>query len=252
MELSGKTALVTGAAKRIGRRIALRLAENGVNVCFSYRHSRDESRRTLEELRSLGVRTCAIQADLTDIDQCDRLLLELGKTTGAIDILVNNASDFMRTPLEDLDRDQSLFLDTFKTLFKIHVRAPFYLSLRLGLRMKEQGWGRIINITDRAVARAQAYRNHSLYLASKYALFGVTQTLAVELAPEVLVNSVAPGFVIAPPHYSEAKTDRLLQKIPLQREAGSGEIAGDVLHLILAEFKTGSWIVSDGGEGVIS
>lgn len=247
--LTGKTALVTGAARRVGREIALRLAESGADLLFNYRSSREEAEETQRDLRNLGVRALAVQADLTSLSDCDGLL-RAAVEFGEPDILVNNASDFLSTPLGLLSGDRDVFEEIFSNLCRVHMQAPLYLGIQLGLKMKQRGWGRIVNITDRTVARSQAYRNHCLYLATKYGLHGVTQALAAELAPEVGVNSVAPGFVLAPSEYSSEKVERLKRKNPLQKSAGAREIANDVHFLIAAEFKTGACIVSDGGEGL--
>ncbi len=248
--LRGKTALVTGGAKRVGRAICLRLAEEGIDVVFSFRRSADEAERTLADLQARGIEARAVQADITDLPDCDRLMEEARGISGRVDILVNNASEFPRTPLEDLERDREGFDRGFQAQANIHIRAPLYLGLKLGLQMKRNGWGRIVNLLDRVVVRGQAYGGWILYLATKYGLYGVNQTLARELAPEVSVNGVAPGLVIPPEDFSPEETGKLLGKIPLRREVGPEEIAEDVLHLVRSGAKTGSVILSDGGSGL--
>jgi len=248
-DLSGRTALVTGAAKRIGRAIALALAGKGANVVFNYRRSASEAESTKTELEALGVRVLTLQADLTDLDACERIVEKAWDTFGSVDILVNNASDFPRTPLSELAGNRAQFEKLFQQQVDIHMRAPLYLGIRLGLKMKENGWGRIVNITDRVTVRSQAYSNWALYLVTKYGLHGITQTLAEELRPEVTVNSVAPGLVVPPAEFSEAAVARLRERIPLHREVQPEEIAADVLHLVLSEGKTGSAVLTDGGAG---
>ncbi len=240
--------MVTGGARRIGREIALALAEAGVDVAISYRRSPADE--TLATLQSLGVRAAAEPADLLVLDDCDRLIEKITASLGPIDILVNNASEFQSASLAALSSSRSQFEEMFARMTGIHIRAPLYLSLRLGLGMKKRGWGRIVNVTDRAVARSQSYPNHSLYLASKYGLHGATQCLALELAPEVTVNSIAPGFVLPPAGYDANKVKRLQSRNPLGRQAGLQEIAKDVLFLLRSEFKTGCAILSDGGESL--
>ena len=249
-DLGGKKALVTGAAKRIGREISLALAQQGVDVALHFHGSEREARKTEEDLRAKEVRAVAFKADLTDLDACDLLMDRVTSEFGKVDILVNNASDFPQTRLEDLDQDRARFALQFDTLARLHMRAPLYLGMRLGLRMKQNGWGRIVNITDRVTSRGQAYPHWILYLATKYGLYGLTQALAVELSPEVTVNSIAPGLVIPPSEMDSQEVQRLRDHIPLKKEAEPEEIAADVLHLIRSDAKTGSVVVTDGGSSV--
>ncbi len=248
-DLSGRNALVTGGAKRIGRAIGLALAARGVNVVFNFRKSGREADETRELIEALGVRAVPIQADLTDIEACDRLINESLAALGSVDILVNNASDFPKTPLTELASDRAAFLHLFSQQVGIHMRAPLYLGIQLGLRMKENGWGRIVNITDRVTVRSQAYANWILYLVTKYGLFGISQTLAEELRPEVTVNSIAPGLVVPPPEFTEEAVSKLRDKVPLKRQVTPEEIAADVVHLVMSEAKTGAVILTDGGAG---
>ena len=247
VSLRGKTALVTGAARRIGRVIVLALAQEGVNVVFNHRTSATEAEKTEKDLQATGVKALALQADLTDLDACDVLLKKTAEAFGQVDILINNASDFPRSALKDLRRNREKFSQQLDYLVRLHMRAPLYLSMQLGLQMKENGWGRIVNITDRVTVKGQAYRNWILYLATKYGLYGVTQALAEELAPEVLVNSIAPGLVLPPTEISRQQRERLLQRIPLKREVDAQEIAMDVLHLVRSNSKTGAVILTNGG-----
>jgi pteridine reductase len=249
-DLRGRTALVTGAAKRIGRAIALRLAREGVHIAFSYLRSAAEAEEARREIEALGVRCAAVRADLGDLDACDRLIERAAELAGGVDILVNNASDFPRTPLEELAGDRAAFADRFRALADLHLRAPLYLGMQLGLAMRRRGEGSIVNILDRVVVRGQAYAGWALYLTTKYGWLGVNQVLAVELAPEVTVNAVAPGLVIPPEDLPGEEVSRLVARIPLRREMGVEEIAEDVLHLVRSEGKTGSTILSDGGTGL--
>ncbi len=249
-DLRGKKALVTGAARRIGREIGLELARQGVDVALSFHSSEEEARKTEEDLRAEGVSAAAFKADLTDLDACDALIGSVVSEFGQVDILVNNASDFSQTRLQDLDQDRTRFSLQFDMMARLHMRAPLYLGMRLGLPMKKSGWGRIINITDRVTAKGQAYRNWVLYLTTKYGLYGLTQALALELSPEVTVNSIAPGLVIPPESMDPEAVERLRSHIPLKKEAGPQEIASDVLHLIRSNAKTGTVVLTDGGIGV--
>jgi pteridine reductase len=248
--LQGKTALVTGGPKRIGKAICLSLAGEGASIVFTYRKSVLEAQETARELQDRKVGVLAVQAELTDLAACDELIAKAVNAFGQVDILVNNASDFPKTPLAELSRDRDLLERQSEYLYRLHMLSPLYLGMQLGLRMKQQGWGRIINLTDRVTAKGQAYRNWSLYLISKYGLYGITQVLAEELRPEVTVNSVAPGLVIPPPDFTPEQIRALCEKIPLRRQVSAEEIAADVLHFVYSDAKTGSVILSDGGAGM--
>jgi len=249
--LEGRKALVTGAAKRVGRAICLALGDQGVDILIAYRRSAKDAEATSQALRSKGVRALALQADLAESSGCRRLVSDAEREFGCIDILVNNASDFGRTPIRELVQDVEEFQNRFDYFAHLHMAAPLYLGIRLGLRMKERGWGRIVNLTDRVTVRGQAYPDWALYLATKYGLYGTTQILARELAPEVTVNSVAPGLVVPPPDFDSEEVERIRRRIPLQRQSSAEEIAADVLHLIRSASKTGSAILTDGGVGLI-
>ncbi len=249
--LEGRKALVTGAAKRVGRAICLALADQGVDTLITYRRSAKDAEATSQELQSKGVRALAVQADLAEVGDCGRLVADAEREFGAIDILVNNASDFAKTPIRELVQEEEEFQNRFDYFAHLHMAAPLYLGIRLGLGMKERGWGRIVNITDRVTVRGQAYPDWAFYLATKYGLYGTTQVLARELAPEVTVNSVGPGLVIPPPDFDPEEVERIRRRIPLQRQSSPEEIAADVLHLIRSTSKTGSAILTDGGVGLI-
>ena len=252
MNIGGKTALVTGSAKRIGRIIALALAREGVNIVLTYRTSQEAAAQTEGELREGGVETMRVQVDLSDITACDDLIGKATARFGKVDILVNSASDFERTDLEEWSKDVDRFRGKFDYLARLHIGSPLYLGMRLGLLMKKNGWGRIVNITDRVTVKGQAYRNWGLYLATKYGLHGVTQALAVELSPEVTVNSVAPGLALPPEQFSEQQLEAMRKRIPLRKEAGPDEIAADVLYLIQSDSKTGTVILTDGGASLLT
>jgi pteridine reductase len=249
-DLKGKTALVTGGARRVGKAISLRLAAEGVNIAFSYLRSAAEAEETRREIESRGVVAMALRADLVDLEACDSMIREAEGISGSVDILVNNASEFPRTALRDMARDREGFQRSFQRLAEIHMRAPLYLGMKLGLEMKKNGWGRIVNMTDRVIARGQAYSGWMLYLVTKYGLYGVNQVLAQELAPEVTVNAIAPGLVVPPPDFSGEESADIIRKIPVGHMVGTAEIAEDVLFLVRSDSKTGAILLTDGGSGL--
>ncbi|HWP46132.1 MAG TPA: SDR family oxidoreductase [Candidatus Limnocylindrales bacterium] len=248
--LKGKVALVTGGARRIGRQIALRLAEEGIDVVVNYRRSREEALETVRAITERGARGLALQADLVKLADCDSLIQKAVAEFGQIDILVNNASEFPKTPFEGLFLNREFYEGIFDQLVAIHMRAPFYLAGKIGMDMKQRGWGRIINITDRCTIKGTAYKDYGPYLITKYGLYGITQVLAEELAPEVLVNAVAPALVIAPEDFSPEEIQQIREKLPLKQEVTPEEIAEEVVHLVKSKGKTGSTILIDAGAGV--
>lgn len=251
-EIRGRTALITGGAKRVGRAVALRLADEGIHVVFTYRTSAADARETKQMLLQKGVRALALPADLTKMEDCRKTVEQALGEFQTVDILINNASQFARMELDALDRDESEFEQQFEYYARLHMRAPFYLGMRLGLRMKRNGWGRIINLTDRVTLKGQAYTDWSLYLITKYGLYGASQVLAVELAPEVTVNSIAPGLVIPSPEFTSEDVEELRRQAPLKSGASAETIAEDVLFLIQSESKTGAVILTDGGASLVT
>lgn len=249
--LGGKTALVTGGSRRVGREIVLALAREGMRVVFSFRSRQEDARETERLARNEGSEVQGLPAELTSLSECAEMIRMAEEAAGPVDVLVNNASEFTGTRVDGTPDPVNLE-QVFDRMSRVHILAPLFLSLSLGTRMKKRGWGRIVNITDRVVARHSAYPNHSIYLATKYGLFGLTQGLALDLAPEVLVNSVAPGLVIPPDSYEAGEVEDMIERIPLRRMAGAREIARDVVLLLESEFKTGTVIISDGGEGLCS
>ncbi len=246
-DISGKTALVTGASRRIGREIALALAAVGVNVAVHYNTNEAGAAHTVEDVTALGVSALSFQANLIAFDECDRLVREVEEGLGSVDILVNNASLFDSSRLDGLAGDPAEFQNQLDQMVGIHMRAPLRLGAVLGQRMKARGWGRIINITDRLTVNAQAHPNRAMYVATKYGLHGVSQALAGELAPEVTVNCVAPGFTLAPPGLSDEQIEKIVDRMPLKHSIDPKEIASDVVHLVKSTGKTGSTILTDGG-----
>jgi NAD(P)-dependent dehydrogenase (short-subunit alcohol dehydrogenase family) len=248
--LKGKVALVTGGVRRIGRIIALKLAEEGMDIVINYRKSQEEALETVRAINERGVRSVALQADITRLADCDALIERSTSEFGKIDVLVNNASDFPRTPFVELFSNRDSYERLFDQLVSVHMKGPFYLAGKIGREMKQRGWGRIINITDRCTIKGTAYKDYGPYLVTKYGLYGITQVLAEELAPEVSVNAIAPALVIAPEDYSPEEIRQIREKLPLQREVTPEEIAEDVVHLIKSKGKTGSTILIDAGAGV--
>ena len=242
MKLQDSVALVTGGARRVGQAIALELARAGCDVIVHCYSSRDEAEATASQIAALGRKCWVVAADLAKSDAVSVLNAGLASVP-PVDVLVNSASVFWRTPLEGLTEDQ------FDATLAINLRAPFFLARHFGLAMKSRGRGRIINVADAAVRRP--YRNYAAYLISKSALVAATEVLALELAPVVQVNTVAPGTVLMPEDADADLEALIIRKTPLKRTGDPSDVAAMVRHLAEAgDFMTGGYYAVDGGSGI--
>jgi len=244
MQLAGKRALVTGAAVRVGRAIALELARHGVHIGLHYGRSAEAARQTQSELQALGVRAPLLQADLANAHETGALLPAAANAlNGPVDILVNSAALFTKgglaeTSLEIWDREMA-----------INLRAPFQLSQAFAAQAPQgDATDRaIINILDARGNRPAA--DHFAYRLSKAGLETMTKNLAVELAPAIRVNGLALGAILPPPGASEAHLQRIAaERIPLGRAGNAELVAKNVVHLLTQDFLTGVVIPLDGGE----
>lgn len=234
--------MVTGAAKRVGRAIALQLARAGANIFLHYHLSHSEAEQTAADIRSAGVKCLLFQADLADSDSIDAMLHAV-HLAGDVDVLVNSASVFYKTRINEITAQQ------WANNLDVNLRAPFLLSQKLGMQMKLRGSGKIINIVDCAIRRP--YKNYLPYLVSKGGLVTLTEVLALELAPEVQVNCVAPGTVLLPENASDKMKEAVLRKSPLGRTGSPEDVAAMVLHLVKhGDFQTGGYHSVDGGAGI--
>lgn len=243
MDLSGRTALVTGAAHRIGRAIATGLAGRGARVAVHYGRSGDAAATLVTELRAAGATADAFDADLADRRAVAALAERVEASLGPVDVLVNNAAIFAPTPLAALGErewDENL---------AINLTAPYLLSLRLGRGMRGRGAGKIVNLGDAGASRS--YRDHLPYCVSKAGIVALTHGLARALAPAVQVNCVAPGPILPAAGTSAADEARLLARTPLGRYGGADAIAAAVLYLVDNDFVTGTTLVVDGGRSLV-
>jgi pteridine reductase len=187
MQLNGKSALITGGAKRLGRAMALALAGRGVRLALHYGTSRPEAEALAAELRAAGTEIELFQADLADGERIGRLIAEADERFGGLDILVNNAAIFERKPFGELTET-----DWRRTL-DINLTAPFLCARHAGERMRARGAGKIVNMA--CVGGLQPWADYIAYSVSKAGLVMLTETLAKALAPAVQVNAIAPGIV---------------------------------------------------------
>lgn len=240
MSGSDRVALVTGGAIRVGKAIVERLTRDGWQVAFTYRSSRDEA-MNLE--RSYPRQVVGLPARLEDPDSPENLAAAVRDRFGRLDALVNNAAVFPRTPLREVT------LSGVRDVMAVNLEAPLFLTLACAPLLAESR-GSVVNIVD--IYAAYPLRHHLPYSISKAALAAATRALAVELAPEVRVNAVAPGIALFPDDYEHEARQRLLDRTLLRREGGSKEIAEAVYYLIAGTHTTtGQILTIDGGRSVI-
>jgi NAD(P)-dependent dehydrogenase (short-subunit alcohol dehydrogenase family) len=240
MDPRGKVALLTGGA-RIGQAVADSLAAHGCDLALIYRTSREAAEASAQSAITAGVRAVTIQADATDKDQVARAVNEAHRALGRIDILLNMASTYVSTP-DPREADWSEAIDA-------NARSVFLFSTNAAPIMKLGGDGaRIINFADwLPVSGRPRYRGFVPYYASKAAVLALTESLALDLAPDVLVNAVAPGPILKPPDLTPQEDAETMSATPLKRWGGATEIAKVVLFLVETDFVTGECIRVDGG-----
>jgi pteridine reductase len=241
LPLRGKRALVTGAGQRVGQAIALALGAAGMNVAVHYRESREGAEHTAAEIRKLGGRACTLAADLSARDAARGLVDGALAQLGGLDLVVASAASFERVALCDVDDaawDRSL---------NLNLASPFALIQRAVPALRETRGSVVLITCSSATVPMKSYLP---YVVSKGALKHLMKTLALELAPEVRVNAVAPGTVLPPPSYDQAAITRLELAIPLGSVGDPQDIARAVVFLASSPFVTGHELVVDGGRSV--
>lgn len=240
MRLQGKVSLVTGAAKRIGRAIALALAEEGASVAITYRDSAEQAAQTVGELEALGVRALAVHANLRVPESIRDAVAQVAAEFGSIDILVNNAGRFETTAIENISVEQ------WDAMFETNTRGPF-LASQAALPFLKASRGRIINIGS--LGGVHPWPTHAHYCTSKAALHMLTQTMSKALAPDISVNCVAPGMIVN--DEVSAQYEYFAQKTPMQRNGTPQEVAAAVIFFATGpHFITGQILGVDGGLGL--
>lgn len=234
--LIGKIALVTGAARRLGRSIALSLARAGADVLVHYRTHGNQAKAVADEIAVLDRRAWTVDADLGDAVQVEALMERAIGMVGRIDILINNASIFPEDSVMDLSADALM------RSVAIHAAAPLILSRRLAKQGRD---GHIVNLLD---SRVEDYdRRHASYHLGKRMLLTLTRMLALELAPRIAVNAVAPGLILPPEGQDLSYLQKLAESNPLKRYGDPKDITDAVLFLLQSDFVTGQVMYVDGG-----
>jgi NAD(P)-dependent dehydrogenase (short-subunit alcohol dehydrogenase family) len=240
MKIEGKTALITGGAHRVGKAITTTLARAGANVVVNYYSSDAAAQETVLEAQALGVGALAVQADVGDLGQARALVAAAVDRFGAVDILVNSASIWQQTLLPMGD-----FAGWHRVL-GVLLNGSMYLADAVAPMMLARDWGAMVNIVDLSAWKPFAgYIAHSV---GKAGLLALTRQLALELAPAVSVNAVAPGPVLAPPDYSHEQIARVARRTLKGRWGVPQDVADAVRFLVESDYITGEVIVVDGGE----
>ncbi|MFH0980162.1 MAG: SDR family oxidoreductase [Planctomycetota bacterium] len=243
MSAERRVALVTGAAKRVGRAIALELAAAGCDVAVHHNRSRDEAAEVVRQIEALGRRACRVHGDLSHEPSWTHIVSACLEAFGRLDVLINNAAVF--DPMRPADFDASAWERTLR----INLIAVAGLCHHAAEPLRAGGRGCIVNLCD--IAADRPLREHLAYSCSKAGVVALTQALAVELAPGVRVNGVSPGIAGFPRAYDQATRDRLTAEVPLQRAGTPEDIAKAVRYLVNdAPYVTGQILRVDGGRSV--
>lgn len=238
--LTGRRALVTGAARRIGRGVALALAEAGADVAITFRGSEAEARSTAEELRAFGVRGLALPCDVRDEVSVQEAVAEVADRLGGLDLLVNNAGTFETAALEAISGAE------WDAMFATNTRGPFLVARAAYPHLKAAG-GRIVNIGS--LGGIHPWATHAHYCTSKAALHMLSQTMAKAWAPEISVNCVAPGMIVV--GEVTAGYEHFAEKTPMRRNGRVEDVAAAVLFFATGpHFITGQLLAVDGGLGL--
>jgi len=238
--LQGKTALVTGASKRIGREIALALARAGANVAITYRESQPDAEQTVRALGALGVQALAVRTDLDDPESIRQTVAAVVEEFGRLDILVNNAGLFESAALE------SITVAQWDRIFSANTRAPFLVAQAAYLHLRAVE-GRIVNIGS--LGGTHVWATHAHYCTSKAALHMLSQTMAKAWAPEVTANCVAPGMIVQG-EVGDAYV-QFAERTPMRRNGTAADVAAAVMFFATCpRFITGQLLGVDGGLGL--
>lgn len=250
MELRGRVALVTGAAHRVGRALALALAARGMRMAIHYHASEREALATARdaEAASGGAEAWIVRADLADSAAPERLVNDVAAHFGSLDVLVNSAAVMVRMPLEEVTPEK------WDATFHLNLRAPFFCAraavkvMRRGAPAGDGTRGAIVNIAD--LAGLESWPGYIPHGISKAGVIHMTTSLARVLAPDIRVNAIAPGAVLLPANWSAEDATHLERTTPLRRLGSPDDVAQALLYLLEADYVTGETLVVDGGRHI--
>jgi NAD(P)-dependent dehydrogenase (short-subunit alcohol dehydrogenase family) len=239
LPLEGQVALVTGGAKRIGRSIALKLAAEGADVVVNYSRSKKEAEELAGQIARSGRRALAWQADVSQRGEVQKMMGGIEAEFGRLDLLVNNAGVFFPAKFEELTEEQ------WDTIMGINLKAQYLCAQAAAPLLRQRGGGRIVNLSS--LGGILAWPRYTHYCVSKAGVIMLTRCLARALAPEILVNSVAPGTIQFP---GELPDEEYIRRAPLGRVGTGDDVAATVAFLAETDFITGQVFVVDGGRSL--
>jgi len=255
MELAGKTAVITGSTGGLGSRLALALAGAGCNCVCHYHENKEKAEQLVDDIEAMSrqadsagsPQAVAVKADLTEPQQIEGLF-EAASRFAPVQILINSTGIFGRTPLSEVSIGQARRVLDLNLTACILTAKTFAQKIPKASENKDAPMGKIINISD--VAATKPWAQYSLYCASKAGLIGATKALAKELAPEILVNALAPGIVTWPEKMTREEEERQLSFIPMRRFAETTEIAAAMMFLLENDYVTGQVLNVCGGRAI--
>jgi 3-oxoacyl-[acyl-carrier protein] reductase/pteridine reductase len=243
MQIKDSVIVITGAAERVGREVALALAAQGAHIAFSYYALKEPWEKTKADIEALGVRCLAVHLEVRAADQVRGFIDRVVDHFGRIDVLINNASVWLKAPvLEIQETDWDLAM-------QVNLKGPFLCAQAAAPYMLQQGRGLILNITD--LSAFQVWPDYAHHAASKAGLVALTKSLAVELAPTVRVNAIAPGTVLLPPNPTTEKIQWAVDQSLLKRMGSPQDVAQLAMFLIENDFTTGGVYFVDGGRSLV-
>jgi pteridine reductase len=239
-----KRILITGAAKRIGKEMALSFFKKGWDIVIHFNASKDEAESLADQMNAERFNSAMlVQANLDNTNEVEKLVAKIQSNNISIDALINNASTFYPTPIGTFSEEN------WDALMGSNLKAPLFLIQSFQKQLKKNK-GFIINITDINVDKALV--NHSIYLAAKSGLQTLTKALAKELAPHIRVNAIAPGAILEPPNteWTSEQKNKIIDAVPLKRMGSEKDIVDAAIYLSEAEYVTGQILNIDGGKSL--
>jgi NAD(P)-dependent dehydrogenase (short-subunit alcohol dehydrogenase family) len=243
MELKNSVALITGAAMRVGKATALALARRGAKIAFTYLTDDEPWRETLAEIEAVGAEAIALPLDVRQVEQPAAVVAQIIDRFGRVDVLVNNASVWLRAPFLQITPAQ------WQAALDINLTGPFLCAQAVAPHMLAQKAGLIINITD--LSAFQTWPEYAHHSASKAGLAALTRVLAAELAPHVRVNAIAPGTVLLPDNAPPEKVQWAVENSLLKRVGSPEDVAKTIIFLAEMDFATGAVYFMDGGRALV-
>lgn len=249
MQLEGTTAIVTGGAVRLGRALALALADRGANIVLHYGHSEEAAQQTAREIAERGVQVLTVQADFVDSETAARNVIETAYSQfESVGLLINSAAIFEAARLAETTND------IWERHQSINLKTPFFLAKEFAARFQKSGvnHGQILNILDWRATHPRGGTAHLAYTIAKSGLAALTEALAVELGPAIQVNGIAPGAILPPPGEDESIFQKRAEHNPLKRVGSPRDIVAAALYLLESDFITGEILHINGGEHLTS